>query len=131
MIDKRRFQQVLLNLLTNACKFQKKGKVHVRSSLKKLDEQDNDFALEVKVIDKGIGIDQNDAKNLFQPFMKSENKLNKQHNPRGNGMGLSISKQICQALGGDIRLEQTSQEGSIFTFSVKAFKTTQFCEDIP
>ena len=55
--------------------------------------------------------------------MKSENKVNKQHNPRGNGLGLSISKQICQALGGDIRLEQTSLRGSTFTFSMKSFKT--------
>ena len=71
----------------------------------KLDGQDNDYALDVKVADCGIGIDQNDVKNLFEPFMKSENRVNKQYNPRGNGLGLSISKSICQALGGDIRLD--------------------------
>ena len=47
MLDKRRLQQVLLNLLTNACKFQKMGQIIVKHRLEKLDEQDNEFQLEI------------------------------------------------------------------------------------
>ena len=48
------------------------------------------------------------------------------HNPRGNGLGLSICKKICQALGGDIWIDSTSPNGTTFKFTVKSFKT-----DIP
>ena len=67
--------------------------------------QEIEYSLSIKVIDQGIGVDSSEADNLFRPFWKSERKLNKQHNPRGNGLGLSICKQICQALEGDIWLE--------------------------
>ena len=115
-MDKRRIQQVLLNLLSNACKFQKKGKVLVSYSLTKLEGQENDYALEVKVADNGIGIDQSDIECLFRPFWMSEKNRSNQYNARGNGLGLSICKQICQVLGGDIWLDSTSEQGSVFIF---------------
>ena len=126
MIDKRRLQQVLLNLLSNARKFQKEGKIIVSHSLKRLKEQENDYALVVKVQDSGIGIDENEEKNLFKPFWRSERRISQQHNPRGNGLGLSICKQICKALGGDIELESSSARGSNFVFSMKVYKTHKF-----
>ena len=105
MIDKRRFQQVLLNLLSNACKFQKDGQIIVSQSLRKLEGNENDYSLAIRVADNGIGIDESEIENLFQPLLKSKQKRNIQCNPRGDGLGLSIRKQICQALGGDIWLE--------------------------
>ena len=75
MIDKRRLQQVLLNLLSNARKFQAEGKIIVSHSLKRLMEQENDYALVVKVQDSGIGIDRNEEKNLFKPFWRSERRI--------------------------------------------------------
>lgn len=83
---------MLLNLLSNACKFQKKGKVLVSYSLTKLEGQENDYALEVKVADNGIGIDQSDIECLFRPFWMSEKNRSNQYNARGNGLGLSICK---------------------------------------
>ena len=126
MIDKRRLQQVLLNLLSNARKFQKEGIIVVSHSLKKLNEKGNDYVLVVRVQDSGIGIDKNEEKNLFKPFWRSEKRISQQHNPRGNGLGLSICKQICKALGGDIELESSSVLGSTFVFSMKAYKTHNF-----
>ena len=133
LIDKRRFQQVLLNLLTNASKFQKEGQILVSHSFKQLDILGSEYALEVKVKDGGIGVCPEDVGNLFKPFFKSENKLNRQHNPRGNGLGLSICKQICQALEGDIWYEQLEDDqysfriGSTFAFKMKAYKSSQKC----
>ena len=63
--DKRRFQQVLLNLLSNAGKFQKKGLVEVSHNLRRLNEYENDYSLEIRVADHGIGIDLSEVTNLF------------------------------------------------------------------
>ena len=75
MIDKRRLQQVLLNLLSNARKFQKDGKIIVSHSLKRLEKQENDYALVVRVQDNGIGIDKSEEENLFKPFWRSEKRI--------------------------------------------------------
>ena len=77
MIDKRRLQQVLLNLLSNARKFQKEGNIIVSHNLKRLEEQENDYALVVKVQDSGIGIDKSEIENLFKPFWRSEKRISK------------------------------------------------------
>ena len=61
-------------------------------SLTKLEGLENDYTLEIKVVDNGIGIDKNDIEGLFRPFWKSEKKRNKQYNASGNGLGLSICK---------------------------------------
>ena len=82
----------MLNLLSNAGKFQKKGVIQISHNLKRLKEYGNDYVLEIRVADNGIGIDFNEVVNLFQPFWKSEKKRNRLHNPRGNGLGLSICK---------------------------------------
>ena len=94
-----------MNLLTNASKFQKEGQIIVSYGFIKLGTQENDYHLQIKVADQGIGVHPSEVDNLFKPFWTSERRLNKQHNPRGNGLGLSICKQICQALEGDIWLD--------------------------
>ena len=58
----------------------------------KLEGIENDYALQVKVVDSGIGIAQSDIGGLFKPFWKLEKNRNNQYNERGNGLGLSLCK---------------------------------------
>ena len=58
--------------------------------------------LEVFVWDQGIGMSEEEAKHCFEPFMKSENAQSRAMNRHGNGVGLSICKQICEHLEGSI-----------------------------
>ncbi len=81
--DEVRVEQVLLNLMSNAIKFSKKGTITV-----KVDIKDNNLI--TQVIDQGIGIHKNDINKLFVPFTQLEGGLDRHH--EGTGLGLSISK---------------------------------------
>ena len=59
------------------------------------------------MVDFGIGIAKDDIEHVFDRFYKSKNPANKKLNPYGNGIGLSVSKQIAQSLGGDLTLLST------------------------
>ena len=132
MIDQQRMQQVLLNLLMNACKFQKYSKLVVATEIvasERYGANKNNKMLQVTVTDQGIGIDQKDVENLFTPFFKSSSNQSRKHNPKSNGLGLSICKRICQALNGDIWVESTSKEGTVFVFTMEVFQTYLPLED--
>ena len=106
----------MYNLLTNAIKFTRQGPIFVRAFVhprKKL--------LEVRVIDKGIGMSQDEASVVFDGFHKTNNSESKLLNPYSNGLGLSICKQICRSLGGEISVESTLGKGSTFTFTMNVF----------
>ena len=107
--DEVRVEQVLLNLMSNAIKFSKKGTITV-----KVDIKDNNLI--TQVIDQGIGIHKNDINKLFVPFTQLEGGLDRHH--EGTGLGLSISKNLIEKLGGTISVESTLGEGSNFTFSL-------------
>lgn len=80
--------------------------------------------LEVQVWDRGIGMSAEDKKRAFEPFMKSISEEAKNLNRHGNGVGLSICKQICENLDGDIQVQSMLGVGSKFTFRVKVFRTS-------
>ena len=89
--DKRRLQQVLLNLLSNACKFTNTGVIEVFPLLNIRDPESGAVLIEVSVKDEGIGIAASDLKEIFKPF-----RMQNKRGVKGNGVGLSISKQICE-----------------------------------
>tara|TARA_R110000868_G_scaffold81814_1_gene231350 strand:- start:6766 stop:8445 length:1680 start_codon:yes stop_codon:yes gene_type:complete len=105
--DKRRVEQVLLNLLTNAIKFTKQGEIHIEVSLQ-------DDKILTKVIDTGIGISKEDIPNLFIPFSQLDNKLTRQQ--EGTGLGLSICNTLLEKLNGSIYVESKLGKGSSFCF---------------
>jgi signal transduction histidine kinase len=86
-IDVQRFQQVLLNLITNANKFTNRAKIVIKCDLHK--ELPNTF-IKVEVKDQGCGIKQQDISKLFQPFSMIESS--RVLNPNGTGLGLNICK---------------------------------------
>jgi signal transduction histidine kinase len=104
--DKRRVEQILLNLVNNALKFTEKGKVEVKAVKK-------DENIEVIVKDTGIGIKKEDFHKLFQPFVQLEYTLTE---GAGTGLGLYLTKNLVQLLKGRIKMESEYKKGSIFTF---------------
>lgn len=105
-VDQRRIKQILVNLLSNGVKFTEKGTVTLQVT------QDKDNLL-FKVIDTGIGIDENSQKKLFSPFSQLNTHLHKKH--RGSGLGLLISRELAKLHGGDITLTSEKDKGSCFT----------------
>lgn len=112
--DQMRLRQILLNLMGNAIKFTREGEV-----LLKIDwvEEDGKNKICFSVIDSGIGICADTLKVIFEPFVQSKNS---QVHPRaGTGLGLTISKQLVERLGGSIHVSSEVGVGSQFTFTLE------------
>lgn len=107
--DRRRLEQVLLNLLTNAVKFTEHGEIQVESRV-----EDNWLITSVR--DTGIGIKAEDLNGLFTPFKQVDSGLTRQY--EGTGLGLSICKRIVELLGGKIWVESEWEKGSKFIFKL-------------
>lgn len=107
--DRRRFEQVLINLLNNGVKFTEKGRVEVECTV----EAPN---LVIQVTDSGIGIKAEDMDRLFHAFQQIDTGLTRNH--EGTGLGLSICKRLVEKMGGRIWAESEWGVGTIFTFTL-------------
>jgi len=107
--DETKVRQVLLNLLSNACKFTQDGLITLRVRR----EQKNGFEhLVYAVSDSGIGMTQEQLERLFLPFTQADISTTRKYG--GTGLGLTISKRFCQMMGGDISVESAVGVGSTF-----------------
>ncbi len=109
--DRRRFKQILFNLLDNAVKFSKKDGGTVTITIKKTDD-----TAQFSVSDTGIGIKEEDMEKLFNKFSQVDSGISRKYG--GTGLGLSITKQLVELHGGKIWAESKFGEGSIFTFTL-------------
>lgn len=107
--DKRRVEQILLNLISNAIKFSNNGTILIKVDI-------SDQWLITQVIDQGIGISKSDLIKLFMPFIQLDGGLTRSH--EGTGLGLAISKNLVEKLGGTISAKSEVNKGSTFTFSL-------------
>jgi PAS domain S-box-containing protein len=107
--DRRRFEQILLNLVNNAIKFTEKGEVRVDCSIEK------DWVI-TSISDTGIGIKEEDLVTLFKPFHQVDTGITRQY--EGTGLGLSICKRLVELMGGSITVESKPGAGSKFTFQL-------------
>jgi PAS domain S-box-containing protein len=113
--DGRRFQQVLLNLVSNAVKFTSDGAVTVRVSATRTPRETT--AVAVEVADDGIGIDPEALEHMFEPFTQADGSTTRIYG--GTGLGLAIAREIVQLMGGTIGAESTPGRGSTFRFQVE------------
>jgi len=107
--DRRRVEQVLINLVNNAIKFSEHGKVTIECQLRA-------GRLETRVRDHGIGIKLEDMDKLFKPFQQIDIGLARGH--EGTGLGLAICKSLVTAMGGEINVQSQWGSGSTFKFTL-------------
>lgn len=112
--DSHRVRQVLMNLLGNALKFTDQGSVTLRAEPEMLSE--SQATIRFSIQDTGIGIPQDRLDRLFKSFSQVDSSVSRKYG--GSGLGLSISKAIVDALGGQIGVESTEGVGSQFWFTV-------------
>ena len=108
--DEVRVRQVLLNLLSNACKFTHGGQITLRVGSQTIENMD---CVRFQVVDTGIGIRKEKLYDLFQPFTQADSSTTRKYG--GTGLGLAISLRICNQLGGDISVASEEGKGSEFT----------------
>ncbi len=117
--DQQKLRQILNNLLSNAFKFTKQGKVQLTIQKNQVDElpvvlQTKKIPfISFKVLDTGIGIPTDKQQVIFEAFQQADGSTNRSYG--GTGLGLSISRQLSQLLGGDLTLESQENKGSQFT----------------
>lgn len=112
--DPVRIRQILINLVTNAIKFTERGSVRIVLRQSR-NSQDND-CLQFDVIDTGIGLTLAQQRDIFNRFSQADNQG--RASGLGTGLGLVISKQFAQLLGGDIELDSQPGKGSTFRLTV-------------
>ena len=112
--DARRVQQVLINLLTNACKHTVKGEIRLGCSVTEVPGM-----LSFSVEDTGPGIPASEAEHIFERFVKLDSFV------QGTGLGLSICRQIAQSLGGSVYLDTEYTGGARFVFNVPVSGQTE------
>jgi two-component system, sensor histidine kinase and response regulator len=110
--DPSRFRQLLMNLIGNAIKFTEQGWVEV---VARVEHADQSPMLAVDVSDTGIGIAPEHLESIFEPFVQADGSITRRFG--GTGLGLTISRQIAERLGGS--LEVTSEVGRGSQFAVK------------
>jgi signal transduction histidine kinase/DNA-binding response OmpR family regulator len=115
LADATKLRQVLLNLLSNASKFTTAGQVTLRAR-RELGARGDSIVIEV--IDTGIGMTAEQMGRLFQSFAQADSSTTARYG--GTGLGLAISRQFARLMGGDVTVESTPGQGSVFTARIPA-----------
>ncbi len=122
--DRRRVEQILINLMTNAIKFSEQGCVTISAELLAACGSPADSrlcpAFLIRVQDTGIGIKPEDLTSLFQPFRQVDSGISRQH--EGTGLGLAICRKLAGLLGGEISATSEVAKGSTFSVNIPVKK---------
>lgn len=110
--DPFRLKQILINLLSNACKFTDKGEIFLKVG----QSTNTKDSVVFTVRDTGIGISADQHEQLFSDFVQADISTTRQYG--GSGLGLAISQRLCELLGGKIFLQSTLGKGSEFSFTL-------------
>lgn len=112
--DDHHLRQVLVNLVGNAVKFTDHGEVEVR--VMRVAPDASDHRVRFEIIDTGIGIAEEDQRRIFESFQQVDNSMTRRH--EGTGLGVTISKQLIELMGGQLRLQSSPGQGSRFWFDL-------------
>ena len=112
--DELRISQILNNLLSNACKFTNVGKISLEALMTA--QEENRIELFFIVLDTGIGIAKSDEDKLFKSFSQVDASVSRKYG--GTGLGLNISKQLVDLMGGHITVDSELNKGTMFSFSI-------------
>lgn len=112
--DELRISQILNNLLSNACKFTNVGKISLEALMTA--QEKNRIELFFIVLDTGIGIAKSDEDKLFKSFSQVDASVSRKYG--GTGLGLNISKQLVDLMGGHITVDSELNKGTMFSFSI-------------
>ena len=108
-VDPMRLRQILLNLLSNACKFTKEGEVRLRA---RRIANGRDW-IELAVADTGIGMTAEQQAQLFEEFSQADATTAQKFG--GTGLGLAITRKLARMMGGDVTVTSEPGKGSVFT----------------
>ena len=108
-VDPMRLRQILLNLLSNACKFTKGGEVRLRA---RRVANGRDW-IELAVADTGIGMTPEQQAKLFEQFSQADTSTAQRFG--GTGLGLAITRKLARMMGGDVMVASEPGKGSVFT----------------
>ena len=109
--DKKRIEQVIINILTNAVKYTPEGSVSMKIEVQDVSGK---FNLKVSVTDTGIGIKAEDMDRMFGDYVRLDNQKNA--NIEGTGLGMSIVVSLLEQMGSHLEVESVYMEGSTFSF---------------
>jgi signal transduction histidine kinase/CheY-like chemotaxis protein/HPt (histidine-containing phosphotransfer) domain-containing protein len=112
--DDTRINQVIINLLTNAVKYTKKGSVDF--TIRELERKDGNIKLYFEVKDTGIGIKETDMEKLFESFERLD--VVKNRNIEGTGLGMTITVKLLELMDSELKVESVYGEGSTFSFDL-------------
>ncbi len=111
--DRTKLKQIVLNLLSNACKFTRRGWVDLKAGT--VFDEGIEWLI-VEVTDTGIGIPEGKLADLFQPFAQADGSVSRTYG--GTGLGLAISRELARLLGGDIKVESVVGTGTTFAVRI-------------
>ena len=113
--DPVRLRQILLNLVDNAIKFSDKGEVIVSAAVQS--KEDYEVVLQISVADSGIGIPEDKQRSIFGAYNQGDPSTLRQYG--GTGLGLAVSAQLVDLMGGNIKLKSQPSQGSCFRFTAR------------
>lgn len=113
--DCDRVKKILFHLIGNAIKFTEEGKIEVGIRPEGKDA-DGRVRVRFEIRDTGIGIPEDKLHLIFEPFTQADSSLTRRYG--GAGLGLAISKEVVQMLGGELEVQSASGEGSVFSFAL-------------
>ncbi|MDF1781418.1 MAG: 7TM diverse intracellular signaling domain-containing protein [Alcanivoracaceae bacterium] len=116
--DPVRLKQIITNLLSNAFKFTESGHITLSVSQRNAPKDSDVCELLFEVTDTGIGLDSNQQHNLFKAFSQLDTRSTRRFG--GSGLGLTISRRLCEMLDGEIGVNSSPARGATFWFSIKA-----------
>ena len=110
--DELRIKQVIINILTNAVKYTEQG--GVTFTVNHVAMNDGEIGLSIKIIDTGIGMKQDEMKNLFSEFQRLDKRRNR--NIEGTGLGMSIAVRLLEQMNSKLEVDSVYGKGSSFSF---------------